>query len=75
MVLCGRAADIKERPEEPIGEGVTSVSVEGPELKGSWKEIEAWHHVSGLEILKKTQEKLFVKMQPRFIKDLSILEM
>jgi hypothetical protein len=33
-----------ERPERTIGEGAISVAVEGPGLKGSCKEVEAWHH-------------------------------
>ena len=31
-----------------IGEGAGSVAVEGPGLKGSCKEIEAWHHEESL---------------------------
>ena len=32
------------RPEEAIGKGTASVPVEGPGLKGSYKEVGAWHH-------------------------------
>lgn len=32
-----------ERPGEALGEGVTSVAVEGPGWKGSCREIETWH--------------------------------
>lgn len=33
-----------ERPEESIGEGVPSVAIKGPGLKGSCREVETWHH-------------------------------
>jgi hypothetical protein len=37
-----------ERPGEAIGEGAASVAVEGPGLKGSCREVEAWHHEKSL---------------------------
>jgi hypothetical protein len=37
-----------ERPWKAIGEGATSVAVDGPGLKGSCKEVEAWHHEESL---------------------------
>jgi hypothetical protein len=37
-----------ERPEETIGEGISSVAVEGPGLKGSCREVEAEHHEKSL---------------------------
>jgi hypothetical protein len=33
-----------ERPWKAIGEGAASVAIDGPGLKGSCKEVEAWHH-------------------------------
>ena len=33
---------------EAIGEGEASVALEGPGLKGSCKEVEAWHHEESL---------------------------
>ena len=33
-----------ERPWKAIGEGAASVAIDGPELKGSCKGVEAWHH-------------------------------
>lgn len=36
-----------EKPRE-VGEGATSLSVEGRGLKESCKEDEAWHHKEGL---------------------------
>ena len=43
---CRVAADTChcERPGEAIGEGAVSTAVEGQELKGSCREVEAWHH-------------------------------
>jgi hypothetical protein len=32
-----------ERPEKAISEGAASMTVEGPGVKGSYKEVEAWH--------------------------------
>lgn len=60
--MYGRGTAPKERPGEPTSNGVASVSVEGWEMKGSWREIEAWHYVAGLESLKRIQERIFVKM-------------
>jgi hypothetical protein len=37
-----------ERPGEAIGKGAASVAVEGPGLKGSCREVEAWHHEKSL---------------------------
>ena len=37
-----------ERPGEAIGKGAASVAVEGPGLKGSCREAEAWHHEKNL---------------------------
>ena len=33
-----------ERSGKPIGESAALVAVDGPGLKGSCKEVEAWHH-------------------------------
>ena len=33
-----------ERPRKAIGEGVASVAIDGPGLKGLCKGVEAWHH-------------------------------
>ena len=33
-----------ERPGKAIGYGIASVAVDGPVMKGSCKEVEAWHH-------------------------------
>jgi hypothetical protein len=33
-----------ERPSKAIGEGKISFAVDGPGLKGSCKEFEAWHY-------------------------------
>jgi hypothetical protein len=45
-----RAAEARycEKPEKAIGEGAASVAVEEPGLKGSCKEVEAWHHEESL---------------------------
>ena len=47
--LC-RAAEARhcERPRKAIGEGVASVAIDGPGLKGSCKGVEAWHHEESL---------------------------
>jgi hypothetical protein len=37
-----------ERPGKAIGEGAASVAVVVPRLKGSCKEVEAWHHEESL---------------------------
>lgn len=50
-----------------------SVEVEGPGLTGSWRAIESWHRVIRLA-LKRSKERLWVKAQPRFSVDPSILE-
>ena len=46
----GVAADIWycKRPGDAIGEGAASVAVADPGLKGSCKEVEAWHHEKSL---------------------------
>lgn len=38
------AGDGCERLEETIGEGTARISVEAPELKGSWRKVEALYH-------------------------------
>ena len=45
-----RAAEARhcERPWKTIGEGEASVATDGPELKGSCKGVEAWHHEGSL---------------------------
>jgi hypothetical protein len=45
-----RAAEAQhcERLWKVISEGAASVSVDGPGLKGSCKEIEAWHNEESL---------------------------
>jgi hypothetical protein len=35
-------------PSTTIGEGATSVSVDDPGLKASFKEVEAWHYEESL---------------------------
>jgi hypothetical protein len=37
-----------ERPREATSESTASVAVDGPGLKGSCKEVEAWHHEESL---------------------------
>ena len=37
-----------ERPGKTIGVGAASVAIEVPGLKGSCKEVEAWHHEGSL---------------------------
>lgn len=37
-----------ERPEKAISEGTASVATDSPGLKGSCKEVEAWHHKESL---------------------------
>ena len=37
-----------ERPGKAIGEGAASAVVDGPELKGSGKGFDAWHHEESL---------------------------
>jgi len=37
-----------ERPWKDIGDSVSSVAIDDPELKGSYKEVEAWHHEESL---------------------------
>ena len=37
-----------EKPWKTIGEGATSVGIDGPGLKGSCKGVEAWHHEESL---------------------------
>ena len=37
-----------ERPGEAIGTGAASVATEGPGLKRSCREVEAWHHEESL---------------------------
>jgi hypothetical protein len=44
-----------ERTGEAIGEGAASVADESPELKGSCRELEAWHHEESLWLLVKVQ--------------------
>jgi hypothetical protein len=45
-----RAAEARhcEKPGKAIGEGAALVTVEEPGLKGSCKEVEAWHHEESL---------------------------
>ena len=45
-----RAAEIWhcERPGKAIGEGATSVILDGPGLKRSCKEVKVWHHEESL---------------------------
>jgi hypothetical protein len=45
-----RADDARhcERPWKAIGEDATSVTIDGPGLKGSFKGVEAWHHEESL---------------------------
>lgn len=42
-----------ERPWKVNGTGAASVAVEAPGLRRSWREVAAWHHVAGSELLKK----------------------
>ena len=46
MKVSWRAAEVWhwDRLGKAIGESVASVAVKGPGLKGSGKEVEAWHH-------------------------------
>lgn len=37
-----------KNPGEAPGEGVSLVAVKGPELKGSYREVEAWNHEESL---------------------------
>jgi hypothetical protein len=37
-----------ERLWKVICEGEASVAIDGPELKGSCKEVDAWHHEESL---------------------------
>lgn len=37
-----------EKPGNAIGGDVASVAVEDPGLKGSYKEVESWHHGESL---------------------------
>ena len=37
-----------KKPGKAIGEGVASVAIDGPGLKGSCKGFEAWHHEESL---------------------------
>ena len=39
---------LRERLGEAIGEGASSLVVEGLDLKGSCREAEAWHHEESL---------------------------
>jgi hypothetical protein len=45
-----RAAEAQhcERPWKAIGESAASVAIDVPELKGSCKGVEAWHHEESL---------------------------
>lgn len=38
-------------------------------MRGPWGEGEAWHHVEGSELLRRTQERLSVKVQPSCKRD------
>jgi hypothetical protein len=40
-----------ERLGEVTGEDETSVAIDAPGLKGSWREAGAWYHIIGLESL------------------------
>lgn len=44
----GEAGDACERTEEAIGEGTARISVKAPELKGSWRKVEALYHQDSL---------------------------
>lgn len=48
----------EDRPEEAIGEGLTSVAIETPELEGLWREPEALLK----QTLKETKGRPLVKM-------------
>ena len=45
-----RAAETcpSDRPGKAINEGATSVSIDSPGLKGSCKNVKAWHHEGSL---------------------------
>lgn len=52
--------------EIAIGKGVASVAVEAAGSKRSWREVEAWYHVSGSESLKRGPERLLVKVRTSY---------
>lgn len=54
---------------------VLTVEAEVLGIKGSWRELEAWHHMTGTKTLKKTQQRQRVKVQSSCSGDHSILKM
>ena len=50
MKMSWRTAEVWhcERSWKAIGEGVASVVIDGPGLKGSCKGVETWHHEESL---------------------------
>ena len=55
---CDRSGVTEERPGEAIGEGTVLVALRPLRLKGSWREVEAWHYVIGPASLKRAEESL-----------------
>lgn len=47
----------------PCGTCFDSMEVAG--LKGLWREAEAWHHVTGLEFIKRDQQRQLIMVQPQ----------
>lgn len=52
-----------KNPGEVVGEDAIPVMVETAGLKRSQREFKDWHHLAGLETLKKAQDTLFLKIQ------------
>lgn len=74
VTLWVRAGVPEDRPEEAITEGTTSVALEAPGSKVSWRKVEAWQNVAWAESLKRTLEKLWMKVEPSW-RDPRTLEM
>lgn len=58
----GRSRIPKERPGEGTGETSTSSAIPSV-LKGSWRGVDAWHDVAGLDYLKNEYDGLWVQIQ------------
>lgn len=68
VMESSRGMELWEARETP-GKGDTTVAI----LKGSWRELEALHHMTGSEWQNRDQEQLLMKM-PTFSGDLSTWE-
>lgn len=58
-----------KKPEDAIGEGATLCEVEAAGLKGSWRGVDAWHHMAESEALNIVQKRPLVNVQPSCSRD------